>query len=521
MRTDRALNRTVIAALSLSLLVPAVTQAALSESLIQSTFASIATSDPNNWYSNSLATVAKVPGGYLAVGTVEVQEPTQANWTVDTALYAYRMNDGLNLSADATFGTIGKLKLSLPAGNLYRAPSVVVHADGSFIVAAELAVNADHEQQKIIVAKFAADGAPDTAFGDGADGSLELTMPCSRHAGPPAVYTAQAPQLLETSDGRLVVTGSTNCDGQRQGFVTRLSASGVQETSWGSSGYLLLQPSLSTGAVWLTAAALTSDGKLLVSGITNGYQSPWVARITLGATPALDASFGNDAGYQLLDPVTSRGDLMAMAITANGRIVLGVSQYEPIPPFDRLTSQLVRLLPSGALDTSFSADGIAELNPGDAFTGSSVGKILPLSDGKLLVAGALDDRRALVLLDEAGAPYTANTDIGSSGYWQTVFTQDSRYLDVMFDAETDQIVTVGLANTDSATGSVAPNELSDDSFVVAWFNVTDFVPAATTGGGGGSGGGGGGSFQPLAVLLLSILALRRRVRVRSRHSNAK
>lgn len=493
--------------LLVSFLIASPARADLIENLRVTTFVSWPGAPDEHWYSNYLSDIAVVPGGYLAIGGVEVQESEQAMRVLGTTLYAYRLLDTA-LTTDDSFGSNGKLALSLPPGNTYRSPDLVTLPGGGFLLAAEAQLEGDWEQQRIIVAKFNAAGAPDTTFGDDSDGSVMLTMPCTLWDAPTPAFTAQAPQLLAMSDGRLVVTGSTACDGSRQGFVARLSANGVQETSWGDDGYLLIQPG-AVSPTWLTNARLDGSGRLVVAGEVQ--EQVWIGRITLGATPILDTTFDGD-GIRVVDVGAYEGFVSTLAIDG-GRVVLGVSRTlfdpEALGNSEPTTAVLVRLLANGTPDAAFGTEGIVTFNPGAAPGSSRVGAILPVGGTHLLVAGAVDERRTVALLNGSGALDTSNAIMGATGYWQTPFSNISGYAAAIIDGE--KLLAVGQSRTASGTGSVSPNELTDDSIVVSSFGVGSFGSAGAAGGTGG-GSSGGGAFGLPMILLLALGMVWRRTR---------
>ncbi len=469
------------------------------ETLRMSTFASAGAGD-TNWYASALNKIVADGAGYLAVGSVEVQEETQGQRVAGSDIYIYRL-DAAFAPVD-TFGTAGKLKLALPAGNIYRLPDMVRLASGQFVVVAESS-SISSGQEQIAVARFTANGELDTTF-DG-DGVLFLTM---SNVSP---SIAQTPKILVMSDGRLVVTGSTRgVDGIRVGFVARLSANGVQETSFGNSGYLLILPSPGS---WLTEAALDGEGRLVVAGsITKaegggtygGIRDIYVARITLGTAPALDTTF-NTTGHRVLTVYANDSWPNALAVDGSG-IVVGFARGDSMTGAPDSAGGVARLTASGELDAGFGSAGVATVNPGDAFATSKILDILPITGGYVLV-GALDDRRSVVLLNSAGALDTGNAVMGSTGYWRTAVSNESIFTDGLIS--NGKLVAVGLSLSASGTATSTPSVLEESSFLMSVFAAP--APAAGSSDGGGGGGGGGGSAGGMALLLLTLLGARRRV----------
>jgi uncharacterized delta-60 repeat protein len=195
-------------------------------------------------------------------------------------------------------------------------------------------------------------GQPDAAVGAGGKRTLSLLSgPFALVADPLnrlyAVGNAYASPLSTPPSGRSIV-------------VTRLSSSGVVDTTYGTSGKTEIpvpDTDHSPGAVGFNAAgtvALAADGSLFLAGSAasqvTGRQVVAVRRVD--PTGALDTGFGNGG---MLEIAGSSGSTRfgSIAVDANGRLVASyVDRLSPLQP------TLARFNPTtGALDPSFGHGG--------------------------------------------------------------------------------------------------------------------------------------------------------------------
>jgi uncharacterized delta-60 repeat protein len=147
-------------------------------------------------------------------------------------------------------------------------------------------------------------GQLDPSFGNNGATTTDLT------AGPDA---AQA--IVLQADGKIVTAGAANGDS----FIARYTAAGQLDPTFGpnSTGTFIKDFG---GADQFTSLVLQSDGKLLAAGFVNG--DFLVARFTIAGQ--LDSGFGQ-GGWTKVDFQGRADDAQGLAITADGRIVLGGS----------------------------------------------------------------------------------------------------------------------------------------------------------------------------------------------------
>lgn len=165
----------------------------------------------------------------------------------------------------------------------------------------------------------------------------------------------------------------------------------AQDTTFGQDGFAFAGfadavPPLNFSTI--EAMAVQADGKIVVvghartSGVAFTNTAVAVARFT--ATGELDTTFGTPPGRALLfREGFSAG--AGIAVLADGRIlVAGVTS--PSTSTGPSSIALARLTATGQLDATFGVNGVATSSIGDGGTVSAM-KLLP--DGRILVAGSV------------------------------------------------------------------------------------------------------------------------------------
>ena len=163
------------------------------------------------------------------------------------------------------------------------------------------------------------------------------------------------------------------------------------------------------------ATALQRDGKIVVAGQDDSYNTDPIALARYNADGSLDTSFGN--GGRVTTIVRRYDSAHGIAIQADGRIVVAGEAciYGPICDF-----VVVRYAPNGSLDTSFDGDGIKIIDMGGAYDTANDLAIQP--DGKIVIVGA------------SGTSYTARNyafavvRLNSDGSFDTSFDGDGKVI---------------------------------------------------------------------------------------------
>ncbi|TMK83486.1 MAG: hypothetical protein E6G46_03140, partial [Actinobacteria bacterium] len=236
-----------------------------------------------------------------------------------------------NGTLDPTFNGSGTALTSFhPASD--SATGVAVQTDGKIVLVGNSTDGTPH----IALARFNANGTPDSSFGSG--GKTEPNVESGAALG-----NAVAVQ----SNGKIVIAG-----GSPNGLLAvRLNANGSPDTAFSGDGAAAVNPQTAGAA---NAVALQSNGSITIAGYsTNGTKSNFaVARFTSTGTP--DASFAGP-GWAITVVGTGHDVAHGVNIQPDGKIVVsGTSNDGTHDSF-----AIVRYLAGGALDNNFSGDGKA------------------------------------------------------------------------------------------------------------------------------------------------------------------
>src|SRR5882724_648077 len=201
-------------------------------------------------------------------------------------------------------------------------------------------------------------------------GELDLGFGTNGRAVTFAATVARA--LLVQPDGRLIAAGSAGGSGDPTFAVTRWTANGVLDASFGSEGIAI------TGFSGVNevarAVALQPDGRVVVAGGSANA----LALARYRTSGALDGSFG--VGGEVLTNLGTTAQANALVVQPDGKLVAaGVTDDGTGGRF-----VLVRYMPSGALDATFGSGGAVTT----ALGSDDAAMALVLEpDGKLVAAG--------------------------------------------------------------------------------------------------------------------------------------
>ncbi|MBA2480747.1 MAG: carbohydrate-binding protein [Planctomycetes bacterium] len=221
-----------------------------------------------------------------------------------------------------------------------------------------------------------------TVFAAVANGGLDGTFAGGRAVVPMGNAEDSGRYVIAAPDGR-ILSALWSRDAQRRNItiVTRQTADGALDRTFGSGGWVAIPTP--GDAMYVCGLALRPDGKIVVGGqqtdVPNGLGH--VLLVRLMPDGALDPAFGaNGIAITRLDSYLS---IASMELQADGRIVVGGGQYR-----DQATSVgqaiVLRYLADGALDTGFGSGGISY--PGLTGQYAHVKAIAFASDGKILAA---------------------------------------------------------------------------------------------------------------------------------------
>ena len=188
------------------------------------------------------------------------------------------------------------------------------------------------------------------------------------------------------------------------------------------------------------AAALQSDGKVVVVGSSNNSANTDIAVLRYNSDGSLDTSF-NSNGIATFPEIGSNNDsATGVVVLENGNIL--VTGYSENDDGDK-EIVVLRITPAGFLDVSFGVSGVTRLEITD--TTSQASAIVVDSQNRVLVSGTLESESTTwavaVRFLENG---TLDSDFGDSGYRRIEFTDDTDNTAASFIAlQSDEKIILG------------------------------------------------------------------------------
>jgi uncharacterized delta-60 repeat protein len=244
------------------------------------------------------------------------------------------------------------------------------------------------------------------------------------------------------TDGKLVVAGVGAFDdgtvSQVGTYVMRYASDGAIDATYAAK--FSAQPGFES----VRDMALDGSNNAYVVGYGNTTDPADTADIyvaKLNANGGLVSSFGGGDGIQTID--LSNHDRVGGVAVSGNRVYVAASQDDS-GNFSRRWTVLALNATSGALDTSFSGDGIADIPTTKLNTADSLRDIALQSDGKILLGGFSGTQFAIARMTTAGAldatfdgDGVATTTVGNGGQaYKLLLQPDGKSLLVGYAGET-------------------------------------------------------------------------------------
>jgi uncharacterized delta-60 repeat protein len=281
--------------------------------------------------------------------------------------------------------------------------------------------------------------ALDATFGTGGKVVANFQLPGS----------AQASAEVIQPDGKIVVAGVVATDNYSNFGLTRSSADGTLDTSFGSGGKVALP--FSSGTVNARGMALQADGKIVVVGtdVNLGNNTSDFAVTRYNANGTLDTSFGTSGVTTTAFATGSQSVADSVAIQSNGQIVVAGTAVSPT----QSVFAVARYNTNGVLDTSFGSGGEATTAISGFAYSTETGVALQ-SNGKIVLAGYTTNSSipfyfALARLNADGSP---DTTFGVGGIITTDFRRGSDMANSVLVQPDNNIVAVGYETDPSSIG---------------------------------------------------------------------
>jgi uncharacterized delta-60 repeat protein len=244
---------------------------------------------------------------------------------------------------DPSFGTAGVV-----VGNYPFETRIAIQPDEKIILAAT------GGKTSVLITRFFRNGSVDSSFAtDGLDLSPQL---------------ARIGAVAVDSEGRILVSGARIQDAtfsSSQTFVSRLTATGQMDATFGANGIVLI-PGGGLGA----ALAIQRDGKVVVGGVN------LVARLLVSGQ--FDTGFGTNGVVALPDVMEPQ----SIAIQSDDHVVVA-GYFDSLGPTQDF--QVIRMTPVGQVDTTFGGTGVVHVAFGTA-ADVAFGAVVDFQD-RIVVSG--------------------------------------------------------------------------------------------------------------------------------------
>lgn len=351
---------------------------------------------------------------------------------------------------DLSFGTGGKITYDF-LNNIDEAKDVLIQPNGKIIAVGTCNINFIN---KMGLVRFNSDGSVDNSFGN--NGKVELQI------GNNQINTASCAILQ--SDGKILIGGSTFNLNRWEIALIRLNADGSLDNTFNNDG---IQTHIFGANDYCSAVALQADGKIIVAGSSGSAgigQHFSVFRFNTDGTIDTDFNGGSMSAF-----VGVESGALSVAVQSDGKIVLAGRTSDGVYS----DVALVRFDASGILDQSFDTDGIRTLSL-DEYEDFAT-KLIPLSNGKLLVGGVSNTDFALMRFNANGS---LDNTFSSDGI---VETDMSNTFDEVYDLAIDsegKIVAAGhclYSLYDMAVLRYNANGTLDNLFSLDGKTTTDFT----------------------------------------------
>jgi uncharacterized delta-60 repeat protein len=281
-------------------------------------------------------------------------------------LYMVATRANADGTLDSTFGANGIVSIPTSFGVV---PGFVVQPDGKILIGMSTTLaNGDFR-----VMRLNANGSVDTTFGT--NGATVVAYN-SGHDEPR--------KILLQDDGKIVLAGFSDIEGNRDFAAVRLTASGVLDTTFNGTGHLVVP--VGTAQDQVNTAAL-ADGKILLVGrsvIAQGNRD--VSLVRVNSDGSVDTSFGTEG--KVVIPDSTKDDIaLTVTVQPDGKILVGGLTSGVVNNVFNQDSVVYRLNTDGSLDSTWGTGGKLANLSGPATENATA--IAVQSDGKVVVLSSV------------------------------------------------------------------------------------------------------------------------------------
>jgi uncharacterized delta-60 repeat protein len=266
------------------------------------------------------------------------------------------------------------------------------------------------------------------------------------------------------NDGKIVVAGSSNNGSNDDFALARYNSDGSLDTGFGTGGKVTTP--IGSGRDYGVAAAIQTDGKIVVAGASNNGNDEDFALVRYNSEGSLDTTFGT--GGIVTTPISSYIDsAYAVAIHDSIIVTAGYCWNSSTNNYDFC---LARYNSDGSLDTTFGTGGkvITSVGSGDE---AAYGVAIQ-DDGKIVAIGASWSSTVDFSLARFNSDGSLDTTFGTDGKVLTTIGSGVDYGSAVVIQEGGKIVVAGYSNNGS----------NDDFALVRYNSDGNLDPTFGTGG---------------------------------------
>jgi uncharacterized delta-60 repeat protein len=305
---------------------------------------------------------------------LEGQDPPVPN-RFDVAIKSARLS--LPFGLDPSYGINGW------AAPVQGANALLALADNSVLLGGS-------RKGDLAVTKLKPDGQPDLTFG--VSGTFTTNFALSFGIGSGYTRTDNVVRRLVAQGNRkFLVLASSEAGGSSQTVMTRLTASGQLDSSFGTQGKLIISGPYDTSRLW-SGLAVQPDGGFVVGGycLNSTQLNMCIARFGVDGQP--DTAFGT--GGRINAPIDNAGDVVQdLAVQPDGKVIaVGGSGGRSANGAFNYAQFIARFTAEGQRDPSFATGGINRLLLSQS--GGDFDRVALLPNGKILVAGGLGQKES-------------------------------------------------------------------------------------------------------------------------------
>ena len=297
-------------------------------------------------------------------GKILVSGYSNRGGTYDFTLVRY----GTTGSLDTTFGTGGKVTTDIGTSSFDSGNAITIQSDGKILVGGSTDASGNYD---FAVARYDSVGVLDPTFGTGGKVNTDIS----------AASTDEVYAITVQSDGKILVSGYANMAGGNNFAVVRYEANGTLDTTFNTTGKVTTDIGTNSSD-FATAMSLQSDGKILVSGTSNSSGSFDFTIVRYAVNGSLDTTFNTTGKVTTALGTASDDQATGLKLLSDGKIILG-GYSNGGGSYD---FALARYNSNGSLDTTFGTSGIVKTDIGTASVDYG-NAIAIQSDGNILMCG--------------------------------------------------------------------------------------------------------------------------------------